>query len=81
MAGDDGARQALTRLEGGLQATSANKKPAVVIVPAWSGYGEHEILRQNFFAEMGYVTMSANIYGLPIGATVSGPERMGFVNK
>ena len=52
-----------------MQATPQNKKPAVVIVPAWAGYDEYAVLRQNYFAQMGYVTRSANIYGLAIEET------------
>mmetsp|Transcript_33118 Transcript_33118/g.66431 ORF Transcript_33118/g.66431 Transcript_33118/m.66431 type:complete len:301 (-) Transcript_33118:121-1023(-) len=55
------------------QATEASPKPSVVVIPAWGGYTEYEIKRQNYFAQKGYVTMSANIYGLPIGMEVPEP--------
>lgn len=51
-------------------ATNTSKKPAVIVIPAWNGYAPYEIQRQMQLASEGYVTMSANIYGLPVGQKV-----------
>ena len=56
--------------------------PVVVVVPGWGGYTDYVIERQHYFAEKGYLTMSANIFGLPIGFELpTFPERIAFTNK
>ncbi|KAJ1484475.1 hypothetical protein T484DRAFT_1797049, partial [Baffinella frigidus] len=43
---------------------------AVLVIPAWTGFDAYAVARLHYLAELGYVAMSANIYGLPIGDSI-----------
>eukprot|EP00281_Chroomonas_sp_CCMP1168_P010799 CAMPEP_0206261100 /NCGR_PEP_ID=MMETSP0047_2-20121206/27462_1 /ASSEMBLY_ACC=CAM_ASM_000192 /TAXON_ID=195065 /ORGANISM="Chroomonas mesostigmatica_cf, Strain CCMP1168" /LENGTH=533 /DNA_ID=CAMNT_0053688267 /DNA_START=13 /DNA_END=1614 /DNA_ORIENTATION=+ len=64
-AGVDGADQ---MIEGMIvrDKTGEGARPAILVVPPWGGFGKYPIERLHYFAKMGYVAMSANIYGLKI---------------
>eukprot|EP00401_Gymnodinium_catenatum_P063852 CAMPEP_0117575250 /NCGR_PEP_ID=MMETSP0784-20121206/62099_1 /TAXON_ID=39447 /ORGANISM="" /LENGTH=640 /DNA_ID=CAMNT_0005374293 /DNA_START=1 /DNA_END=1923 /DNA_ORIENTATION=- len=44
--------------------TSAEKCPAVIIIPDWNGMNEYEKVRASMLAEAGYVAFAADIYGV-----------------
>mmetsp|Transcript_3173 Transcript_3173/g.7960 ORF Transcript_3173/g.7960 Transcript_3173/m.7960 type:complete len:352 (-) Transcript_3173:224-1279(-) len=44
--------------------------PLVVVLPDWDGLNEYEFKRVCMLAEMGYVAVGADVYGLPIGTAV-----------
>mmetsp|Transcript_7155 Transcript_7155/g.18496 ORF Transcript_7155/g.18496 Transcript_7155/m.18496 type:complete len:145 (+) Transcript_7155:291-725(+) len=62
-----------TELEGYLAypvGVAGRTLPIVVVLPDWDGLNEYEFKRVCMLAEMGYVAVGADVYGLPIGTAV-----------
>jgi dienelactone hydrolase len=62
-------------------ASSENRKPAVVILPDWDGVNEYEWTRASMIAtQLGYVAIAADVYGLENHQPESIEERIALTS-
>mmetsp|Transcript_6823 Transcript_6823/g.19213 ORF Transcript_6823/g.19213 Transcript_6823/m.19213 type:complete len:296 (+) Transcript_6823:2389-3276(+) len=50
--------------------TSGGKHSAVIVLPDWDHVNNYELARANMLAELGYVALAADIYGLPVNTSI-----------